>query len=178
MSALPPLFREDHVCESCGLAYASMSVEECLALVDDSVGAISGLLPDLTDAALRRRRTPQEWSAIEYACHVRDVLVVFTVRVHRGLHDDRPVVDPVYNDWRARRFGYQHASVVEVSESMRWAASGFAAEARSVPDDAWDRTVERQPGEVRTVRWLVRQAAHEAVHHLGDIRRILAGPAD
>jgi len=46
-------------------------------------------------------------------------------------------------------------------------------EVRSVPDDAWNRVVVRRPEEVRTVRWLVRQAAHECVHHLGDVRRIL-----
>jgi hypothetical protein len=28
------------------------------------------------------------------------------------------------------------------------------------------------PGEERTARWLVRQAMHEGVHHLGDIHRI------
>jgi hypothetical protein len=36
----------------------------------------------------------------------------------------------------------------------------------------WDRIATRLPGEDRTARWLVRQAMHEGVHHLGDIRRI------
>jgi len=56
---------------------------------------------------------------------------------------------------------------------LRAATEGFVEEVRSVPDDAWNRVVVRRPEEVRTVRWLVRQAAHECVHHLGDVRRIL-----
>ena len=33
------------------------------------------------------------------------------------------------------------------------------------------RTATRLPGEQRTLLWLVRQAAHEGIHHLGDIER-------
>jgi hypothetical protein len=36
----------------------------------------------------------------------------------------------------------------------------------------WDRIATRLHGEQRTARWLVRQAMHEGVHHLADIRRI------
>jgi hypothetical protein len=36
----------------------------------------------------------------------------------------------------------------------------------------WRRIGTRLPGEQRTARWRVRQAVHEGVHHLGDIRRI------
>lgn len=178
MSGLPLLFEEDHVCERCGLAYPSLSTERCLALAAESVTVLGELLLGLSDELLRHRRIPEEWSTIEYACHVRDVFVGFAVRVHRGVDDERPAVDPMYNDWRATRFDYQSASVALVLESMRAAAAGFAAEVRSVPDGAWDRTVERQPGEVRTVRWLVRQTAHEAVHHLGDVRRILSADGE
>jgi len=35
--------------------------------------------------------------------------------------------------------------------------------------------VVRQPGEERTARWLLRNAAHEGRHHLADIQRGLTG---
>jgi len=104
---------------------------------------------------------------------VRDVLWVFAVRLHRGVHEDRPALDPMYNDWRAERFGYARVRVDVLLAELRAATEGFVEEVRSVPDDAWNRVVVRRPEEVRTVRWLVRQAAHECVHHLGDVRRIL-----
>ncbi|HVD23082.1 MAG TPA: DinB family protein [Lapillicoccus sp.] len=173
MAALPPLFAEEHACEPCGLAYAELSVDRCLALVTDSVATLEALLPTVDDRGLRRRPEPGTWSVVEYACHVRDVLWVFAVRLHRGVHEDRPALDPMYNDWRGERFGYARVRVDVLLAELRAATEGFVEEVRSVPDDAWNRVVVRRPEEVRTVRWLVRQAAHECVHHLGDVRRIL-----
>jgi len=173
MAALPPLFAEEHACQRCGLAYADLSVDRCIALVTDSGSALAARLTTGDDRGLRRRPEPETWSVVEYACHVRDVLWVFAVRVHRGVHEERPSLDPMYNDWRAERFGYARVRVDVLLAELRAATEGFVEEVRSVPDDAWNRVVVRRPEEVRTVRWLVRQAAHECVHHLGDVRRIL-----
>ena len=145
-------------------------MDRCLALVDESTTALAALLPTLGDEALRRRPRPEVWSPVEYACHVRDVLLTFAVRVHRGVVEDRPMLDPMYADWRAERFGYAADSPGGPPRGAGGRrAAGFADEVRAVPDDAWDRTVVRRPEEERTVRWLVRQAAHECVHHLADV---------
>ena len=177
MSDLPPLFAEDHTCERCGLAYPSLDVDTCLGLVADSVTTMAALLPEMGADALRQRPAPGVWSVVEYACHVRDVLLTYAVRVHRGVVEDRPALDPMYGDWRAERFGYVAMPLDVLLEELGAAANGFAAEVGTVPDDAWDRTVARRPREVRTVRWLVRQAAHECVHHLADITEITSGAA-
>ena len=174
MSDLPPLFGEDHTCPTCRLAYAHLGFDRCLALVGESTTALAALLPTVGDEALRRRPRPEVWSPVEYACHVRDVLLTFAVRVHRGVVEDRPVLDPMYADWRAQRFGYARTGLDVLSAELAPAAAGFADEVRAVPDDAWDRTVVRRPEEERTVRWLVRQAAHECVHHLADVTASLS----
>ncbi len=170
MSDLPPLFGEDHTCPTCRLAYADLGVEECLALVAESTSALAALLPTFGDETLRRRPRPEVWSPVEYACHVRDVLLTFAVRLHRGVREDRPALDPMYADWRAERFGYGATHLDVLLAELASAAEGFANEVRAVPDDAWGRTVVRRPEEERTVRWLVRQAAHECVHHLRDVQ--------
>jgi hypothetical protein len=177
MSDLPPLFGEEHRCETCRLAYADLDVDRCLALVAESVATLAALLPALADETLRRRPEPRVWSVVEYACHVRDVLLTYAVRVHRGVVEDRPALDPMYADWRAERFGYSGIRLEVLLAELVSAAEGFAAEVRSVPDDAWDRLVVRRPEEVRNVRWLVRQAAHECVHHLADITAWLSPAA-
>jgi len=170
MADLPPLFAEDHTCERCGLAYPSLDVDTCLGLVAESTATLAGLLPGLAEATLRQRPAPGVWSVVEYACHVRDVLLTFAVRVHRGVVEEQPRLDPMYADWRAERFGYAAMPLDVLLVELGAAATGFAAEVGTVPDDAWDRTVVRRPTEVRTVRWLVRQAAHECVHHLADVQ--------
>ena len=170
---LPPLFGEEHVCVGCGVAYGELPVASALALVAGVVVELGALLPGVPVDVLRRRLHPEEWSALEYAGHIRDVLYTFAVRIHRGVVEDRPALDPMYADWRAERFAYNSAVVADVVSGLRSAADGFVAEVRAVPEDAWERMVTRRTSEPRTVRWLVRQAAHEAIHHRDDIRRLV-----
>ncbi|GAA1877002.1 DinB family protein [Lapillicoccus jejuensis] len=177
MSDLPPWFDELYVCSGCGLDYASVSVDGAVRLVDAVVAELPGVLRGVDAEALRARPTPLEWAPIEIACHVRDVLAAFTVRLHRGLAEDAPILDPLYGDLRAARFGYRDASLDAVVEGVRANGRGFAAEVAAVPTDAWEREVSRRNGlhqEVRSLRWLVRQAAHESVHHRNEIVRASA----
>jgi hypothetical protein len=174
---LTPLFEEHHTCERCGLAYPSLDVDTCLGLVAESTATLSALLPSVDESVLRQRPSPDVWSVVEYACHVRDVLLTYAVRIHRGVVEERPTVDPMYGDWRAERFGYAAMPMDVLVVELGAAATGFAAEVATVPDQAWDRQVVRRPDEVRTVRWLVRQAAHECVHHLADVTALASGAA-
>ncbi|MGH3358688.1 MAG: hypothetical protein ACRDO7_07775, partial [Nocardioidaceae bacterium] len=56
-----------------------------------------------------------------------------------------------------------------VLAELELTAAGFLEEVARVHADGWERTATRLPGEVRTARWLVRNAAHEGVHHAMDI---------
>jgi hypothetical protein len=74
------------------------------------------------------------------------------------------------NDLRARRFRYRERDVSPVLEELAVCAAGFCDEIARTRD--WDRLVTRLPGEERTALWLVRQAMHEGVHHVRDIRAV------
>ncbi|KPI09475.1 DinB-like domain containing protein [Actinobacteria bacterium OK074] len=126
----------------------------------------------LTDAGLRRRPDPRTWSALEYTCHVRDVYEVYGERLVRALTEERPALEPMRNERRARRMNYDQQALDDVLDALARRAAHFATLAESVGAEQWARTVTRLPGEERTVLWLVRQAAHEGLHHLHDITRI------
>jgi DinB superfamily len=175
--AVPPLQAEDHVCAGCAMAYAEVSVERAvqrIASVADDVRAVvatvdpAGARPDV----LRERPEPTTWSVTEYVCHLRDVYVTYTIRLHRARTEDRPVLEPMLNDLRVRRFRYNERDLTAVLDELAAAAIGCCEEARRNQDEQWDRTVTRLPGEERTARWLVRQALHEGLHHIADIRRV------
>ena len=171
---MPALAAEDHVCRSCGLAYTDVDVATAPAQLAGLVGAFERAVRAVPVEVLARRPEPSVWSPAEYACHVRDVLMVYTIRLHRARREDRPALEPMYNDLRARRFGYRYADVSAILAQARAAADGLTAEiARLRPDD-WSRTVTRLPGEERTARWLVRQALHEVRHHTVDIGSVAA----
>jgi hypothetical protein len=78
----------------------------------------------------------------------------------------------MFNDLRAERFRYNDCDLAATLAELEAASRGFCAEIACCDQDDWDRSATRLPNEQRTARWLVRQAMHEGVHHLGDIRRI------
>jgi DinB family protein len=176
-AAVPPLPAEDHLCAACGLDFAALPTDVAAAIVQAVPGRAGALLSGRPDAALRHRPDPDTWSAAEYLCHLRDVHVATTIRLHRARTEELPVLEPMLNDLRARRFRYADCDVPAVLGELAVAVAGVADELRRVGPDGWERRVTRLPGEVRTVRWLLRNAAHEGRHHLADIDRGLrAGP--
>ncbi|WP_138732456.1 DinB family protein [Modestobacter excelsi] len=176
-AAVPPLPAEDHVCPACGLDFADLPVDVAAAIVRAVPGRARALLAGRPDDALRRRPDPDTWSAAEYLCHLRDVYVTSTIRLHRARTEELPVLEPMLNDLRARRFRYADCDVPAVLGELAAAVDGVADEVRRVTREGWERRVTRLPGEERTVRWLLRNAAHEGRHHLADIDRGLrAGP--
>jgi hypothetical protein len=171
-AALPPLPGERHVCGTCRFGYADT----------DAAGArgIVGAVPGRTRAAAlaardpRLRPRPGTWSVLEYVCHLRDVYVSSTIRVYRVRTEDRPQLEPMLNDLRARRFRYNERDLAPVLAELADTAAGFLDEVDRVRPRGWGRTATRLPGEERTALWLVRHAAHEGLHHVSDIEELTA----
>jgi hypothetical protein len=168
---LPPLAGEDHVCDWCPFAYADYDVERAVSIIAEIPGQARQLFASLDEDAIRRRR-PGSWSAAEYLCHLRDVYATFTIRLHRARTEDDPALEPMLNDLRARRFSYQDAAVEPALDQLQAHVAGFLAEIARVSAGDWGRRVHRLPDEHRSALWLVRQAAHEGVHHLRDIAEV------
>ncbi|KJE23527.1 DinB superfamily [Frankia torreyi] len=167
----PALVGETHACADCGFSYPTRTVDDVLAelatLPARVAQAVTAAGPDL----LRQRLSPGTWSVLEYACHLRDVLATSTIRLHRARTEVRPVVEPMLNDLRARRFRYNELDPAAVLAELAANAQGLRDEAGRVEPQDWERTVARLPGEERTARWLLRNALHEGIHHLADIQR-------
>jgi hypothetical protein len=176
-SAVPPLPADDAVCAPCGLAYAGLTVPAAAGIVASVPRLARAAVEGRPDAELRRRPDPGTWCAAEYLCHLRDVYVTSTIRLHRARTEELPVVEPMLNDLRARRFRYASCDVPAVLAELAAAVDGVADEVRRVAPGGWDRRVVRQPGEERTARWLLRHAAHEGRHHLADLTAVLGTAA-
>ena len=163
---------EDDVCVPCRFSYRDVSVEECIELVRSVPADARAAVGAIPPADHGRRPRPGTWSAAEYVCHLRDVYIAYTIRLHRARTEDDPVVEPMLNDLRARRFRYAERAPGPVLDELAVTVAGFCDEAAKPRQQDWDRTVQRLPGERRTARWLVRQAAHEGRHHVADLRAL------
>jgi uncharacterized damage-inducible protein DinB len=169
---LPSLAAEDHTCADCALAYSEISIEEAVSVIVGLPDAVREAVSAIPIEARRVRRGQRVWSVAEYLCHLRDVYMAFTIRLHRIRTEDRPAMEPMFNDLRARRFRYNDCDFEATLGELAAAVAGFCEQVAGTEEGDWDRIATRLPGEDRTARWLVRQAMHEGVHHLGDIRRI------
>jgi len=154
-------------CPECGLVSADV----------DPVDVAPRVLADLPrwDAVLARvearvRPTPTTWSPLEYACHVRDVFIVFDERVRLMLDED----DPAFANWDQDRAAiaddYASQLPSEVATQLTAAGRAIASSFAAVPPGAWARTGKRSDGSIFTVATLAQYFLHDVVHHLHDVR--------
>ncbi|MEM7142233.1 MAG: DinB family protein [Actinomycetota bacterium] len=108
------------------------------------------------------------WSALEYACHVRDVLPVMERRIERMLIEDDPDLGWWDHEAAVVEDRYNEQVPVSVIEAMSANARSFSATLGGLRGTDWDRRAQRRAGEFFTVRGIARFVLHEVIHHRED----------
>lgn len=164
-------------CEECGFDPDSVAPDD----LPDAVRALSRrysiplsrFLPgEDGDTIVRQRPAPEVWSALEYACHVRDELSLFDGRIHRALAEDDPEVDDWDHEAAADADGYNEQDPAVVADTLAVNAETLATTLQLVPGGGWERTA-RHAGDRLTVLEMGRCTLHEGHHHLLDVGRTL-----
>lgn len=163
----------DRPCPECGYDGSQVTPQRLAGLVRENTmrwdGVLDGSLDGVPSADPAVRPDPQRWSRLEYACHVRDVHVVFTGRVRLMLAQEAPTFASWDQDATAveRRYEEQDPAVVgvELVERAEEAAAAYAG----VGADQWRRTGLRSNGSQFTIETLGRYHLHDVVHHLWDV---------
>ena len=129
-------------------------------------GSVDGI-----DAALRYRRDPTAWSALELITHVADSLHA-AARCAVALRDgDRDrCVSPLHVD--APRAGANAAPALAALGALQAAATDLARAVCGLELDG-SRPASRLGDTSREVRDLLELALHEAHHHLADVEVLL-----
>ena len=157
----------DQPCPDCGFDARTLDVRSTGAAVRANAAAWSAVL-ERDD--VRVRPDEQTWSALEYGCHVRDVLTLFDQRLRMMLDQH----DPLFPNWDQDttavddRYGEQDPRVV--AEQLVEAGEAVAARFDAVDDDQWQRPGRRSDGASFTVDSFARYFLHDPVHHLWDVR--------
>lgn len=133
------------------------------------------LLREADDSVARTRPAPGRWSALECACHLRDVLIVQRERVLaalRGFGHERIAMG---RDSRVDDDGYNEQDISNVAIQVEQASILFVGLLDRIHDPDWDLSVTYLfPGpSLRSLRWVAVHTAHEATHHLRDIERLV-----
>jgi DinB family protein len=169
-AGLPPLAGEHHTCPECGMSYADTALPAAVPALRAAAAQVRAAALAVRPEYRRVRPEPATWSIVEYTCHVRDVFATFTIRLHRTSTEDAPALEPLFADLRAERFRYNEHNLDAVLDELDAHIAGFLEEIAATTE--WDRVASRRPEEVRTARWLVRHALHEARHHSQDIAAV------
>jgi hypothetical protein len=155
-------------CLDCGFDAANVDPRDVAALVRANVVQWAGLL-DHEHARLRP--TDDQWSALEYACHVRDVFRLFDERLQLMLGEDGPHFANWDQDVTAVADRYDLQDPEVVLAELREAGTAVADRFAEVRDDQWQRTGFRSDGAAFTVESFARYFVHDPMHHLDDVRR-------
>jgi hypothetical protein len=161
-------------CDECGFTYDVGTAPAAVPAITEACAEAATLLVRHATAAPTRRE-PETWSALEYGCHLRDVLLVQRERVLLALRIEQPVPEPMGREERAVLDGYAEQLATDVARQLTDASALFTHVLDRLDDGQWERTmVYNYPTPApRSLRWVAIHTEHEARHHLADIRHQL-----
>jgi hypothetical protein len=153
-------------CPDCGFAAASVDRADVGRLLRENIAAwrplldhpLAGVRPD--DAT---------WSAVEYACHVRDVFRLFDQRLGWMLDQDDPTFANWDQDVTAIEDDYASQSAGPVLDALEADGEVLAAHFDAVSGDQWERTASRSDGARFTVASFASYLLHDPTHHVWDV---------
>jgi S-DNA-T family DNA segregation ATPase FtsK/SpoIIIE len=166
-------------CEECGFRDELVAADEISGRLRSFGPRFAGALSGAGPAAVRRPE-PAVWSALEYACHVRDVFLVQRERAVLAQVQDNPRVARMNRDERVALCRYDAHPVPDVLGQLAMAAELCATVFDGLDEVALARRLVYPWPEAteRDVAWVGRHTVHEGEHHLMDVRRVLAAVAD
>jgi S-DNA-T family DNA segregation ATPase FtsK/SpoIIIE len=161
-------------CAACGFAYGVLPRQDLSRQTRACARAIGARLeapPDHLDA----RRSPGEWSVLEYCCHVRDVMLMQRDRLYVALVEDEPSFKPMYRNERVAFDRYDAQAPDVVAGQIVMAADLWSHALDGLDEAQWTRPlIYGFPDPARRdVEWVGHHTLHELQHHLMDVDRIL-----
>jgi len=160
----------DRACSECGFVAGAFPRDEVGGMLRANAAEWIAVLGGGADD-LRRRPSPEVWSPLEYAAHVRDVFRIYDERLVLMLEEDGPSYANWDQDATAVEERYNESDPVAVAGEIEQAAARLGDRFDTVEGDQWDRTGFRSDGASFTIESFARYFIHDPVHHLHDIAR-------
>ncbi|WP_117000695.1 DinB family protein [Desertimonas flava] len=163
-------------CDSCGFAWDAVPFEMIELGIPVTMDRITEIVEEADDEGHAYDRPDADtWSIVEYAAHIRDVLLVMRDRLVVGLVEQGPAFSPMYRDERVRGGLYRFENADDLGhKELPVAADLFLRLLRSIdrPDLARPVRYNYPVPSDRTLLWVAQQTLHEVMHHRQDLERI------
>lgn len=158
----------EKVCPDCGFDASHVSRSAVGELLRQNIDQWPLLL---ARNGAEHRPTDDQWSAVEYGCHVRDVFRLFDQRLQLMLNEDGPRFANWDQDVTAIEDRYDLQDAHVVNRELEVAGLAIATRFDAVADDQWQRTGTRSDGAVFTVESFALYFLHDPIHHIDDVLR-------
>jgi DinB superfamily len=158
----------ERACPECGFDAQGYARELVGSLVRDNAARWPALL---ASPQARIRPSDDRWSALEYGCHVRDVLRIYDYRLTLMLDNDGPSFPNWDQDASAIDDRYDEQDPATVAGEIAEAAEVLAARFETVAGDQWDRSGFRSDGAAFTIESFSRYFVHDPIHHVHDVEQ-------
>jgi len=155
-------------CPECGFDASTVAPASVGALLRANAAAWVRVLRRPA-AELRRRPAEDRWAALEYACHVRDVYLLYRIRLLLMLREDDPLFPNWDQDATAVEQRYREQDPAAVSAQLHGLADELATFFEQVRGEQWERRGRRSDGATFTVASFALYFLHDPVHHLFDV---------
>ena len=160
-------------CQECGYDWSGPA-SHAVATIQALPALLATLLREAGigdgDRRLRTRPAPEVWSPLEYIGHLGDAIDWYSGRVERVLTEQRARLDGFDWDLHTARQAYHRRRLDDVVATVNRSAERFSLLTAELPDAAWEREGVGSDGTPRGTAQLARRAAHEAHHHVHDLR--------
>ena len=138
------------------------AVFETLAAAPRRLGALTR---KLDDALLRRKPAPDKWSAVEVACHLRDLEGLWATRIVKAAFSDRPALFMPDVDALAVKSGYNRQPLAPVLKEFALLREDTLRLLRALPASQWKRTgIHARRGEISIERMVEIMLGHDKGH--------------
>lgn len=128
-------------------------------------GRLARVLKALPPEALRRPPAPGKWSAIEIACHLRDIDRLYAERVTKMAFSDRPALWMMDNARVSEKLRYLDADPAAVLKAARRRREELLSLLQALPPAAWRRTgLHPKRGELSIEQLVEVIAGHDDSH--------------
>ena len=155
----------ERACADCGFDAADWLVEDVAHAIRTQGDVWTRLLAHPAAAV---RPSDDQWSALEYGCHVRDVFRLYDRRLERMLTEDAPTFDNWDQDVTAVADRYDLQEPAVVTLELVAAGEALADRLATVDGAQWERMGHRSDGATFTVRTFALYLVHDPLHHVWD----------
>lgn len=123
---------------------------------------------------IRRRPEPGVWSALEYTAHTAQTLDLLAPALRKTALEDNPFLFAFEPDEQAEEQAYNDWTLLQALSELESACADLSMAIEYTEPANWARvgTYPEPKGE-RSAVDLAREAVHEGIHHLRDVRRVL-----